>query len=499
MGELPHPTALDALPEGEEQAPPGTRTMAVVRWALVGLMAVAAVSAWSWYVARSGVISAEARFHCPMHPQIVTAQKGECPVCGMDLVPVSGAVASRPAAGDAARAPDAAPPPDASAQAAAFTCPMHPDFVTPDPKARCPECGMKLTPRAPAAPAPQRLAGLAPVELSLERIQLSGMKTALAARERLAVSLRAAGFVSADENGLVSVTTRYSGWIESTANAQTGQAVRRGDVLARVYSPELVNAQQAYANAVRWLDTPPAVAGPNTAPNGDLRPDARARLELLGVAPEDLDAIAATKQPQRAVAVRAPAKGYVVRRNAQKGLYVTPGFELFQLADLSKVWVIADLAESEIDRVRVGQPASLEVAAYPGQRFQGTVQFIYPAVNPGTRTLQARLELPNPAMKLRPGMYGDVTLEAGAAEAVVVPREAVVDTGEVQYVFVARGGGRFEPRRVRLGPSSGDKVAVIDGLAGGERVVTTANFLLDSESRLRAAVEGFGGAGAPAP
>jgi Cu(I)/Ag(I) efflux system membrane fusion protein len=485
--------------------------MAIVRWALVGLMAVAAVTTWSGYVARSGIVAAETRYHCPMHPQIVTAQRGECPVCGMDLVPAERGDASGPhRSGAEAGEATAAAPPSArgeAAPAALYTCPMHPDLATTDPKARCPECGMKLLAKAApaaaaAAPAPATLAGVAPIELSPERVQLAGMKTALAVRERLTPRIRTAGFVSASEDGLVSVATRYSGWIESPANAQTGQAVREGDVLARVYSPDLVNAQQAYVNAIKWLDTPPTVVGPNTAPNGDLRPDARARLELLGIAPQDIDAIAATRQPQRVVNVRAPVRGYVVRKNAVKGLYVTPGLELFQLADLSRVWVIADVYETEIDRVRVGQRASFEAAAYPGHRFEGTVQLIYPAVNPGTRTLQARLELGNPELKLRPGMYGDVTLELGAADAIVVPRDAIVDTGEVQYVFLAKGGGRFEPRRVRLGASGGDKISVVEGLAEGDRVVTTATFLVDSESRLRAAIQGFEskpGAGAPAP
>jgi RND family efflux transporter MFP subunit len=482
----------DPLPEGEEQAPPGTRTMAIVRWAIVALMALAAGGAWLYHArtASGPGLAAGQQYLCPMHPQIVADQKGECPICGMDLVPAGAGDAPAAAKGAAGHAPAWA--------AGQYTCPMHLDFVTRDPAARCPECGMKLVARPPPLAAPAPVAGLAPVELTPERIQLMGMRTATAARRPLASTLRAVGFVAANETGLVSVSTRYSGWIETLSVGQTGQLVRKGEVLATVYSPEMVSAQQVFLNAVKWSDQrggAPA-AGPQIA--NDLERDARQRLELAGVAAEDVDAIAQTGQPQRSVNLRSPVRGYVARKEVVKGLYVQPGTELFQIADLSTVWVLVDVHERELARARVGQKAVFEVAAYPGRRFPGTVQFLYPALNTGSRTLQARIELQNPGLALRPGMYGDVTLDtgAGAGEAVVVPVDALVDTGEQQYLFVDRGGGRFEPRAVRAGATGGGQVAILEGLAEGERVVTTANFLLDSESRLRAAVEGFA---APAP
>jgi Cu(I)/Ag(I) efflux system membrane fusion protein len=216
------------------------------------------------------------------------------------------------------------------------------------------------------------------------------------------------------------------------------------------------------------------------------------------MAPADIDALAASGRPQRAVAIRSPVRGYVARKSALRGLYVAAGTEVFQIADLSTVWVLIDVYESDIPRIRVGQQASFELRAYQGRRFSGRVGFIYPALNTGSRTLQARVELKNPSLELRPGMYGDVVLDLGAAEAVVIPSDALIDTGEQQYVFVDRGGGRFEPRRVQAGWSGNGKTAVLEGLAAGERVVTTANFLLDSESRLRAAVESFGASGSDA-
>ncbi|HTN54296.1 MAG TPA: efflux RND transporter periplasmic adaptor subunit [Anaeromyxobacter sp.] len=490
----PRPASLgDPLPEGEEHPPPGTRAMAAVRWGLVALMAIAAVAAWVHVGTTSGVLAtAQERWRCPMHPSVVMEHRGECPICGMDLVPVTSAAPGSPA-------PAAEP-----AGQQLYTCPMHPAFTSADPKARCPECGMKLVPReAAAVPPAGELAppGLAEVELTADRIQLSGLRTAVAAREPLAPSIRTVGFVSASESGLVSVNARFSGWIESLGEVETGRLVEKGAVLAKLYSPDMQTAQQVFLNAIKWSERGRAGAGSGPAPGTgagtiDVERDARQRLEALGVAPQDVEAIAQSGQVQRVINVRSPVRGYIARKNALRGLFVQPGTELFQLADLSTVWVLADVYEGEIRRVAVGQKATLTLAAWPGEEFLGRVSFIYPALNPGSRTLQARLEFSNPHLKLRPGMYGDVTLALAAAEAVVIPRDALVDTGEAQYVFVSRGHGRFAPRRVRAGWSATGKVAILEGLSEGERVVTTANFLVDSESRLRAAIESQG---APAP
>ena len=515
------PPGQDGLPEGEERPPPGTRTAAIVRWSLVGLMAVAAAGAWIHHLATGGIVEvARTRYRCPMHPNVVMEQKGECPICGMDLVPVKEAEAAQAherketpaheAMEQAERgqmvqgaAPQAATPiplAHGTVPKVEYTCPMHPAFVTDDPKVRCPECGMKLVPKnADAAPeraavAPGGVPGLIPVELSADRIQLIGMKTAVAMREPLAASIRTVGFVTASEKGLVSVNARFSGWIESLGAGDLGQFVDKGAVLATVYSPDAIAAQQQYLAAQRWAEGKPVGPGQpvGTTPDLTTKDVNRQRLVLLGFAPQDIDAIAAAGAPSQTVNLRAPVAGYVAKRSTLRGVYVQAGTELFQLADLSTVWIIADVYESEIGRVKVGQRAVLDLPAYPGERFAGKVTFIYPALAAGSRTLQARVEFRNPGLKLRPGMYGDVTLDLGDQSAIVVPADALVDTGEIQYVFVSKGGGRFEPRRVRAGWSGGGRVAVLDGLAEGERVVTTANFLLDSESRLRAAIEGFG-------
>jgi Cu(I)/Ag(I) efflux system membrane fusion protein len=448
------PHAPDDLREGEEAPPPGTRAMAVVRWVLVAVMAVIAtgsVLAHFGRADRDATTAAPAAghtraplYHCPMHPQIVQDHPGECPICNMTLV-------EKPAPG-----------------------------TTP------------ASTRAAGAPA-----GLAPITIPHDRVQKIGIRTAQITRGPRSDDLRTVGTVAANERGLAQISPRFSGWIEELMVAETGQHVRRGQVLATIYSPDVLQAQQELLTAQGWTTGPSSSALPqpeHAPPLQGLVADARRRLELLGVSPQEIDAISRRHEPVRAVPIRAPVDGHVITKRAVVGMNVMPGAPLFEIADLSSVWVLAEVYESDLQRVRVGQPARFESAAYPGEIFRGKVQFIYPTVDPGSRTLRLRLELPNrpgPAgLKLRPGMYGDVSLDLPASTALMLPVEALVDTGQAQYVFVVRPDGVFEPRAVTLGARQGAQVEVRSGLAAGETVVTTANFLVDSESRLRAAIDG---------
>lgn len=462
----------EELPDGAEAPPPGVKTMATVRWALVALMALVAAGAWLHWARTTGhahVSSSAVQYRCPMHPAVLQDRPGSCPICGMDLVPAS---AARPA--DAASTP-----------AASYTCPMHPEVTSDDPKARCPKCGMFLVAAAPkAAPA-----GLAPVTIGPERAQLIGVRTATVLRQRITPQLRTVGFISANEGMIALVSSRVIGWIEDLHVAQSGQRVKKGEALATVYSPDLLAAETAYLNTVRWAER--QASGGQAATSSGADSDARRRLELYGMARQDIAEITKAGKPMNAVPIRSPVDGFVARKSALAGLYVQSGTELFQIVDLSTVWVVADVYEHEMTSVQVGQTARLSLGAYPSETFNGRVHFIYPAVNPETRTLQARMEFKNPGLKLRPGMYADVVIEGSAAERLAVPTEALVETGESQYVFVAREQGRFEPRKVRTGLRRDDRVEVLEGLAAGERVVTTANFLVDSESRLQAAVQQF--------
>jgi len=429
--------------------PPGARAMAVLRWGLVVVAALlAAGSIWHFAAAgHAGGAGATVRqlYHCPMHPSVVQDHPGQCPICSMTLVPMSDA------------------------------------------------------PEAPAPPPAGAPAGLAPVELTPARIQLIGMKTAVAERQSLGGELRAVGLVEANERGLTEVNVRFSGWVQKLLVSATGERVHRGQVLATVYSPDVLRAEQELLVAHGWKAGAPSGAGAAQDPATDvgapgLEADARRRLQLLGIADREIDEVVSSGKPADAIAIRSPADGYVVSKAALAGVAVQPGTVLFQVADLSTVWVTADVYEQDLARIHVGAKARFEPNAYPGEATAGKVQFVYPTLDPASRALKVRIELRNrldrDGPRLRPGMSGTVRFDLPATTALMVPAQAIVDTGDVRYLFVATQGGRFEPRMVKLGARAGDRVQVLEGLSEGEAVVTTGNFLIDSESRLRAAIQG---------
>jgi Cu(I)/Ag(I) efflux system membrane fusion protein len=332
--------------------------------------------------------------------------------------------------------------------------------------------------------------GLVPVELAFDRVQLIGMRKARATIESIASEVRTVGFVTADESRLARVHARFSGWIDSLDVSTTGVRVTKGEVLARVYNVELLPAQQEFLAARGWKLPASGTAGGLSEMSSALATDARLRLELLGMSPREIERIAETGAPSRTLEVEAPRSGHIIRKDVVQGSYIQPGTELFEIADLSRVWVLADVYEDQLARIRVGQTVRVDFDAYPGVSASGKLAFTYPTLSSETRTLRVRIVLANPDMKLRPGMYANVVVQIEPQRGLLIPREALVDTGDEQYVFVAREGGRFEPRRVRTGSRSGDKVEIVRGLREGEEVVTTGNFLIDSESRLRAAVTG---------
>lgn len=477
-----------------EQPPRGARVMAWVRWALVGLMSAVAIVSVGYSLglfAPSSANAAASQYYCPMHPQVVQDHPGECPICSMSLVPKEGG-RSKPA--QAVKKPQQGHEGHRHSATDPYLCPMHPEETGKDDNARCPICEMKLVQRvaspqaAASAALPAGVPGLVPVELSLDRVQLIGVRTAVARSEALVSELRTVGYVAVDEGKVARVHARFSGWLEQLAVKTTGERVRRGQVLASVYSPELIPAQQELIAARRWNSG----AGPADDSSNQLVQDAKTRLSLLGLSGAEIENVASTGKVLRSVAITAPASGFVTRKSAVLGVYVQPGLELFEISDLSKVWLLASVYEYDIARVSVGQRASVLIGAYPKDPIEGKVGFVYPAVDSSTRTSLVRIEVDNKALKLQPGMYGTVAIQVDAAEGVVVPGEAVVDTGEHQYVFVTKGDGRFEPRRVKAGTRSGDKVQISQGIVAGETVVTTAGFLIDSESRLQAAIQGAG-------
>jgi len=358
---------------------------------------------------------------------------------------------------------------------------------------------MRLRLKEEASAPESEIAGMAVVTIRPEQIQLIGVKTGPVEKKPMRKTIRAVGRIDYNENGLSAVNLRFGGWVERLYVSATGGVVNAGDPLLAVYSPELLEAQRSYLLAVE--SAPGAAAGKGATPGAPPsameqgRQSARMRLLLLGFTEEQLAELEAKKEPQTAVTVHSKSQGVVVKRNVVAGSYLEPGKDLYELADLSTVWILADLYEFEIPLVKVGQEANIHLSALPGESFTGKVSFIHPVLNEATRTVRVRIETPNPDGRLKPAMYADVSIEVDLGERLVIDDQAILDTGTRQIVFVARGGGRFDPREVKIGTRSDGLAAVLEGLEEGETVVTSGNFLIDSESRIRAALS-QGGSGA---
>ena len=324
------------------------------------------------------------------------------------------------------------------------------------------------------------------VKVSLDKIQRSGVATEKVAAHTLVRTVRAVGTVEHDETLLTVVTMRSDGYVEDLFVNKIGQHVKQGEPLFRVYSPQIQQAQTDLIVALR--------AEARKGPDADRALEgAMQRLRNLGVPQSRIDEIRETQANLRTLDWPAPADGDVIEKRIIDGQRIAAGDELYRLADHSRVWLIADVAEADIAAVKVGMKAAVKLRALPMRPMEGKVTFLYPVLKPETRTVSVRIELPNPDGLLKPGMYADVVFDVGDGEAVtVVPDSAVIDSGTRQVVLVAKGKGRFQPRAVKLGRRGAGFVEVVEGLKTGEEVVTSATFLIDAESNLRAALQSFG-------
>src|SRR5213593_4708820 len=318
--------------------------------------------------------------------------------------------------------------------------------------------------------------------------QLIGVRTVAVTYAPLEQEVRAVGTVEYDERKLTKVNLRVSGWIEQVFVNAIGQSVRAGQPLLTLYSPDLLATQDEYLLAVKaqaQLEGSPVAEARQQA--AALVSSARERLRLWNLTDEQIAVIERRGKAERVLAVYAPSSGIVLKRQALPGNYVEPGTTLYELADLSTVWINGDIYESEIQSVKLNQPAKVTFEAYPSETFRGKVAYIYPYLNEATRTVRVRMEFPNPHLKLKPGMYGNVVLGVDAGRRLVVPKEAVLDSGLRQLVFLDLGQGVYQPYPVKLGRRSQEYVEVLEGIKEGDRVVTSANFLLDAESKLASA------------
>ena len=344
------------------------------------------------------------------------------------------------------------------------------------------------------APAPARpsIPGHAPVQVDDSRRQLAGIRTVPVSRTALQKTLRTVGLVSADETRASHVHVKFEGFIERVFVGFVGQEVEKGQPLFSVYSPDLLAAQEEYLASRAALARIPvaAVAAPARDASSSLVAASRRRLELFDVPRGVLAEIDRTGEAQRSITILSPQRGTIVEKRAVAGLAVDAMTDLYVVADLARVWVLAEVQERDLAQVKLGQHAALTVDALPGQKIAGKVSFLSPTIGDATRTAKARIEFDNPAGILKPGMYATVTIDVGLGEGIAIPEDAILDTGERKIVFVAHGGGHFEPRAIETGISLGGLVQVLSGLTEGEHIAQTGQFLLDSESRLRAAAAG---------
>jgi Cu(I)/Ag(I) efflux system membrane fusion protein len=414
-------------------------------------------------------------YQCPMHPSVVRDHPGECPICGMELVKVD---QSKAKASGTAGVPR---------RVLFYRSPMDPKQTSPTP--RKDEMGMDYLPvyedEVSASPS---VPDLATVDIDPARQQLIGLQTVEVSQGPVGGAWRTVGRIAVDETRVRHVNVKIGGFVERIYVDFVGKKVKEGDPLFSVYSPDLLSAQEEFLLALK-TQRALAKAGGVVSGDGDvLVAAARRKLSLWDVPASEIDRVAQTGVPTKTLTFYSPVAGVVTKKDVVEGMKLDAGAMPYEIVDLSSVWVLADVYESELRFVREGMGARLVLNAFPNREFKGKVVFIDPLLDPQTRTVKVRLTFPNPTGELRPEMYGDVVLLGKPHDGLRIPPDAVIDSGTQKVVFAALGEGKFQPRTVQLGERDATHAEVLSGLTLGERVVTRANFLIDSESRLRASL-----------
>ncbi|MGD0309085.1 MAG: efflux RND transporter periplasmic adaptor subunit [Acidobacteriota bacterium] len=462
-------------------------------------LATVLVSVGYWIVSRQDAAQqpqapqkAGQKYHCPMHPNYISDKPGDCPICGMRLVPIEAGVA--PSA-----TPGGTPAPSAIAANAATqkrTILYYTDAMNPgsryDKPGKAPD-GMDLEPvYAEEKPGEtgSTVRGYAPVRIAADRLQLMGVTLSKAKVMDLEESIHTVGMVTADETRTHHIHTKFEGYIENLYVNYIGEHVDEHQPLFSIYSPELEATQREYLMALKARDQLGVSGMQAQLPGIDLVGAARRRLALWDISADQLALIEKTREPIRALTMYSPVSGNISAKSAVQGNRVTPADTLYDIVDLSTVWIMADLYEANLPFVKVGDVANITLSYHPGSVWQGRISNINPALDEKSRTVKARIALENPSGYLKPDMYVEAVLHGRLGRGVVVPDSAVMATGEREIVFVAKGDGLFEPREVKTGIKVRGFYEIKSGIADGESVVTGANFLLDSESKLKAAISG---------
>ena len=349
---------------------------------------------------------------------------------------------------------------------------------------------------SPSSEAKPSEPSLVPITLTPQRMQSIGVKTGAVGFRQVHDEIRTTGGVEADETRLAEVQVRFAGWIQKVYADSTFKQVKKGQALLTIYSPELVRTENEYLLAKQNRELLAQSTVPGVASGAvTLLSSATERLKQWGIPEREIQELEETGQIKRELEIDSPASGFIVERNALPNMYVQPGTKLYSIADLSAVWVYAQLFQNDIGRVKVGDSAVITVDSYPGRSFPGRVSFISPQLDQTTRTAKVRLEIANPDMKLSLGMFVNVKLDIALGRQLVIPASGVYQSGTRQIAFVVtgegRGDGHFEPREIQVGARAADDFVVTKGLKAGDRVVTSANFLMDSESQLQAAMGSF--------
>jgi Cu(I)/Ag(I) efflux system membrane fusion protein len=332
------------------------------------------------------------------------------------------------------------------------------------------------------------------VQISPERQQLIGVKFGTVEMKPLEKIIRTVGRVDYDEKRIVTVSPKVGGWIEDLYVDFTGRYVREGEPLLTIYSPELVSTQEEYLLALRAKKSLTKSPFPEVAGSGEsLAESAKRRLKLWDISDDQIKVLEESGQAKKTLTLYSPFSGFVLEKSASKGMNVMPGMALYKLADLSVVWLYADIYEYELPFIRLGQQAMIQLSYLPGETFTGKAIYIYPSLNPETRTAKVRFEIPNSRERLKPEMYANVEIKVRLGQKLAVPEGAIIDTGIRQLAIIDKGNGYFEPREVKVGSKVDNYYEVVKGLKAGERVVTSANFLIDSESKLKEAMGGMAG------
>jgi RND family efflux transporter MFP subunit len=408
---------------------------------------------------------------CSMHPHMLEDEPGPCPVCGMAMVPVRGS-----GQGSGER------------EILFYRNPMNPTVTSPVPAKD--EMGMDYVPVY--AEEVDKAVDQGPiVTINPVVIQNMNVQSALVERRDLDLEIRTVGYLEYDQQRMVTVTTKYSGWVEKVYVNYVGEPVKKGQPLFEIYSPELVQTEQELLSAIEYakkFDASSTEAGHRASALVD---SARERLRYWDISPDQIDNLEQTGEVFRTLQVVAPASGLVMKRMpGLEGMAVRPGMEVYHIADLRSLWVSVEVFEHQVAQIGVGSEAEVELTYFPGEVFRGKVRFIEPEFSEATRTLRMKIELPNPDGRLRAGMFGTVRFHPTAArQALVVPTQAVLRTGQRNVVVVDLGEGSFAPREVQTGHEGGGYVEILEGLEEGDRIVTSSQFLIDSESNLQAAVQ----------